>query len=153
MNDQRAEALRLAKEAGMQPGQWEYESQKLALIALIALARASAAPQEPEPDPSDELAWYKWAHKELGRRNVKLAEENFQYWQKERDAAPIAQTADARDSDLQAWKKVAFRLAEDRLQTGNYNWSPQELLRACLAAASSAQPLRGSHERSSVPVE
>jgi hypothetical protein len=52
-----------------------------------------------------------------------------------------AALANARDSDLQAWKDVAFRLAEDRLQTGNYNWSPQELLRACLAAASSAQPL------------
>jgi hypothetical protein len=108
-SDQRDEALRLAKEAGLlinvetnplfhcvnQDVIVELES---SLVRLIALARASAAPQETEPDPSDELVWYKWAHKELGRRNAKLAEENFQYWQKERDAAPQPQAATSDDA-------------------------------------------------------
>jgi hypothetical protein len=57
MNDQRAEALRLAKEAGLHEifdmRQREYGSQNAAIYflasveRLIALARASAAPQEP----------------------------------------------------------------------------------------------------------
>jgi hypothetical protein len=69
---------------------------KLELVDPTA-PQPQAAPQEPEPDPSDELAWYKWAHKELGRRNVKLAEENFQYWQKERAATPQPQAPSSDD--------------------------------------------------------
>ena len=44
--DQRAEALRLAKEAGLETNMWE-EQTRIKLERLIALARASAAPQEP----------------------------------------------------------------------------------------------------------
>jgi hypothetical protein len=165
--DKREEALRLAKEAGMQPGQWEYESQKLALIALIALARESAAPQkpycpnchctscaeiglakfdadvkapqepEPEPDPSDELAWYKWAHKELGRRNVKLAEENFQYWQKERDATPQPQAA---PQELpREWvmvpRKPTHGMTGAILNAGENRWPLMEIWEKMIAAA------------------
>ena len=100
--NERDEALRLAKEAGFTANRddgdtWNFFGSEQNAIRLIALARATAAPQEPEPDPSDELAWYKWAHKELGRRNTKLAEENFQYWQKERDAAPQPQAPSSDD--------------------------------------------------------
>jgi hypothetical protein len=84
MNDQRDEALRLAKEAGLDK---QLTHMQIGVIArLIALARASAAPQEPEPDPSDELAWYKWAHKELGRRNATLKAENAE-WKRIADQA------------------------------------------------------------------
>jgi hypothetical protein len=48
MNDQREEALRLAKEAGLEQGaSGVFYSTRQDIERLIALARASAAPQEP----------------------------------------------------------------------------------------------------------
>jgi hypothetical protein len=123
------------------PGIRPHDDYKTKWRRLYAAPQPQAAPQEPEPDPSDELAWYKWAHKELGRRNTKLAEENFQYWQKERDAAP--QPQDAKPTALQ----IVHEQAEDEglwfeAQTAPEAYLQQELrrLHGAVEASQDAKP-------------
>lgn len=107
MRNETEETLRLAKEAGFairwtgedsQKGQFTAEGFETEFRRLIALARASAAPQEPVA----EVAAYKWAYEYLQSRMESIGRDG---WAHDCDgeiedrirAAPIAQTADARE--------------------------------------------------------
>jgi len=88
-----------------------------------------AEPRKPPTAEEVDKQWREWCAIEVAVRNPAVAE-SLRHWE---ERALKAETALARANEKD-WKSVAFRLAEDRLTQGSYDWTPQELLDAVNAA-------------------